>query len=151
MFDVGRYSFAPHKVVWQGMGAYRMQAAVQEAFAGKPVMSNQAVQPFIAVRDADEAHYLAACLNSPLFEFAVICHGQAGGKSFAQPGILQHLYIPPFVGSHRDHQEMVYQSRGAHAGQLDEQGLLAASAAVWGLQDQEVCDVLESLTILSKT
>lgn len=151
MFDVGHYSFSAHKVIWQGMGAFSMQAAVQETFAGKAVMSNQAVQPFMVAQHSDEAHYLAACLNNPLFDFAVICHGQAGAKSFAQPGILQHLYIPPYDAHNPDHQRMAAQSRQAHDGQPDEQALLQASAAIWGLPDHEVYDVLDSLRLFDSS
>lgn len=147
MFDVGRYSFAAHKVIWQGMGAFSMQAAVQQPLGGKAVMSNQAVQPFIAAQHSDEAHYLAACLNNPLFDFAVICRGQAGAKSFAQPGMLQHLYIPRYDAHNPDHQRMAQLSRQAHDGQPDEGALLQGSAAVWGLSDDEVLDVLESLRL----
>lgn len=148
MFDVGSYSFAPYKVIWQGMGANSMAAAVQQPVAGKPVMSNQAVQPFIATQSSDEAHYLAACLNNPLFGFAVLCHSQAGGKSFAQPGTLQHLYIPRYEATNPQHQRMVALSQQAHAGQIDDEALLQAAAEIWGLNDQEVADVLDSLAIL---
>lgn len=115
MFDVGKYSFAPVKVVWQGMGVRTMQAVVVSAEAGRAVMSNQAMHPFIPFENETEAHYVAACLNSPVFNLAVLSHTQAGGKSFAQPGLMQRLYLPAYDSSDALHGALAHLSRRAHA------------------------------------
>jgi len=115
MFDVGKYSFAPIKVVWQGMGVRMMQAVVVTAEADRPVMSNQAMHPFIPFEDETEAHYVAACLNSAVFGLAVLSHTQAGGKSFAQPGLMQRLFLPAYDPSVSLHRALAELSRRAHA------------------------------------
>lgn len=145
MFNIGTYSLAPYKVVWNGMGKQRMEAAVVSSRNGKPILSNQAMHPFIGVYNEDEAHYLAACLNSLPFDYAVVCHTQVGGKSFAQPGILNVLRIPQYQASLRLHQQMTALSRSSHLGKPDAASLTHLSAQLWGLSEQEVKHVRDSL------
>lgn len=148
MFDVGTYTFAPVKVVWKGFGTAQMRAAVITTQADKPIMTNQAMHPFIGLEDEDEAHYLAACLNSAPFEFAVLSHTQAGSKSFAQPGILKELRLPHFEPENGVHQHLADLSRNAHAGTPDDTSIAEATAHIWGLSPQQLRDVQESLTEL---
>ncbi|MEO1289646.1 MAG: N-6 DNA methylase, partial [Chloroflexota bacterium] len=74
MFDIGEYTFRKYKVIWHGFGKKRMEAVVVGSIDDKLIMGNQAMHPFIGLNDEDEAHYLAACLNSAPFEFAVLSH-----------------------------------------------------------------------------
>jgi methylase of polypeptide subunit release factors len=154
MFDIGDYSFAPVKVVWQGMGKVTMQAAVitQAAIAAhdsaKPIMPNQAMHPFIPLQNEDEAHYLAACLNSVPFMLAVRSHTQPGGKSFAQPGILKVLRLPRYNARKSLHRQLVQLSRCAHAGQLDTEDHTVLAAQVWDLSVAELAAVLEAWATL---
>ena len=153
MFDVGPYTFAPHKVVWQGLGENRMRAAVISQQDGKAIISNQAMHPFIAVETAREAHYLAACLNSAPFEFAVLSHTQVGGKSFAQPGILNMLRLPRFQAGLHSHESMADLSEAAHNAPAEtipviEAALHQQSAPVWGLSAGDVGEILAALQAL---
>jgi hypothetical protein len=145
MFDVGDYTFAPFKVVWQGFGAKSMQAVVIASEHGKPIMTNQAMHPFIGVYDENEAHYLAACMNSVPFEYAVISHTQSGGKSFAQPGILTTIRLPRYAPENTVHQQLAALSRQAHQGKPDNKAIAEYAAHIWGLSAQELADVQESL------
>lgn len=144
MFDVGDYTFAPVKVVWQGMGNFTMQAAVV-APSAKSIMPNQAMHPFVALDNEDEAHYLTACLNSAPFTLAVRSHTQPGGKSFAQPGILKVLRIPRYETANPVHQQLSRLSRNAHAGIINEQEIDILAARVWGLSSSELEAVVEAL------
>lgn len=148
MFNVGDYTFMPYKVVWHGFGKSRMHAVVIGEQAGKPIMSNQAMHPFIGVNDADEAHYLAACLNSAPFEYAVLSHTQQGGKSFAQPGILQTLRIPHYDANLSYHRDLARLSRMAHAGDINDDAIAEASASVWNLSTNELDELRNSLSAL---
>jgi len=152
MFDVGDYTLSPIKVIWQGLGRREMRAAVVNTGADKPLICNQAMHPFIALTDADEAHFLAACLNSAPFEFAVISHTQYGGKSFAQPGILKRLNLPQYNPHAPLHQQLSHYSRQAHIAVQNgdsptaiEQQIHALAASLWGLTDREWQDVQHSL------
>lgn len=67
MFGVGAYTLAPYKVVWRYI-AEEMTAAV--------VGDGQAIIPdhrlmMVVTESADEAHYLAACLNSSISRLIV--------------------------------------------------------------------------------
>ena len=144
MFDVGTYTFTPVKTVWQGFGS-EMQAAVITQQGAKAVMCNQAMHPFIGLQHEDEAHYLAALLNSAPFEYAVISHTQQGGKSFAQSGILETLRLPAFNPEQRVHRELARLSWEAHAGNPQPVAIAEAAAEVWKLTPQELDDVIQSL------
>lgn len=148
MFDIGDYSLAPFKVVWQGFGTHTMQAAVVGSVAGKAVLSNQAMHPFIGLHDEDEAHYLAACLNSAPFEYAVLSYSQKGSKSFAQPGLLKRLRLPRYEADNPLHQRLVQHSRAAHAGPPDDAAIAEAAAQLWRLSPAQLADVLENLAQL---
>lgn len=158
MFAVGLYSFAPWKVVWLGFGATEMKAAVVGSVGGKPVMTNQAMHPFVSLDKEDEAHYLCACLNSSVVNLAVISHTQLGGKSFAQSNILERIRIPRFDPGNPVHIRLAELSKEAHAAAArgDAQGLRAIeaeidqqAAQVWGLRAEELQAVQESLSELS--
>jgi hypothetical protein len=148
MFDVGDYSFAPYKVLWHGFGKHEMAAAVVGTVHDKPIMSNQAMHPFIGLDDENEAHYLAACLNSKPFDYAVISHTQSGGKSFAQAAILTMLHIPKYQAENSLHCELAQLSRAAHLGQVDDNAIAEASADLWQLTKEELKAIRESLAEL---
>lgn len=145
MFDIGDYTFLPYKVVWHGFGKKRMHAVVVSSVEGKAIMSNQAMHPFVGLENEDEAHYLAGLLNSAPFEFAVLSHTQPGGKSFAQPGILETLRLPQFEKDTLSHQTLVRLSRDAHRGKIDDEAIAQASASVWDLTASELLELQESL------
>ena len=145
MFDIGQYTFNPYKVLWHGFGKQRMQAAVVGSIDDKPIMSNQAMHPFVGLQNENEAHFLAACLNSAPFEFAVLSHTQSGGKSFAQPGILNTLRLPQYQAKNPVHQQLVTLSRAAHQGKIDDKAIAEASADIWGLSPSELQELQESL------
>ncbi len=145
MFDVGTYTFAPVKVVWKGFGTKRMKAAVITTQAGKPIMTNQAMHPFIGLWNESEAYFLAACLNSAPFEYAVLSQGQVGGKSFAQPGLLKLLRLPRYQATNSLHQELETLSRDAHAGSPDDAAIAETAGKLWGLSTTEQHDIWQSL------
>ncbi|PXA16824.1 type I restriction endonuclease subunit M, partial [Staphylococcus pseudintermedius] len=62
MFNVGLYTDAPFKVVWNRMGV-RLSAAVVGAAEGKLVLP-QETHAFFPVSSQEEGDYLAALLNS---------------------------------------------------------------------------------------
>jgi hypothetical protein len=158
--DISTYTFAPWKVVWLGFGATEMQAAVVGLVDGKPVMTNQAMHPFVPLDREDEAHYLCACLNSSVVNLAVISHTQLGGKSFAQSNILEHIRIPRFDPKNPVHLRLAELSMLAHEAAKvgDEMRLREIEAEIdlwvaklWNLTDDELRDIQQSLAELSET
>jgi len=158
--DISTYTFAPWKVVWLGFGATEMQAAVVGLVDGKPVMTNQAMHPFVPLDREDEAHYLCACLNSSVVNLAVISHTQLGGKSFAQSNILEHIRIPRFDPKNPVHCRLAELSMQAHeAAKIGDEMRLREieaeidrwAAKLWNLTDDELRDIQQSLAELSET
>ncbi|MCA9892925.1 MAG: N-6 DNA methylase [Anaerolineae bacterium] len=149
MFDVAMYSFAPYKVVWQGIGAQSVQAAVCSPFDGLPVMTNQAMHPFVGLEDADEAHYLAACLNSLPFEYALLAHSQAGSQSFAQAGMLNRLHVPAYNKVAALHRDLAAFSYAAHEGDIGS-GLDDLAAHLWSITPTELEAMRQSIHIWRK-
>lgn len=175
MFDIGAYTFAPVKVVWQGFGVREMRAAAVLAGTDKPVMTNQAMHPAISLGldpacpglgalDAehperryyeDEAHYISAAMNSAPFAFAVMSHTQVGSKSFAQPGILNSLRLLRYDAGDERHQQLAQLAREAHDATDDavlkalEGDIDRVAGQLWGVAEHQLDDVRESLTQLS--
>jgi hypothetical protein len=160
MRNVAKYTFAPYKVVWAGFGVSRMMAAVVGEVAGKAVIANQAMHPFIDVESETEAHFLCACLNSAPFDIGVQSHTQRGGKSFAQPNILEHLCIPRFDPQNPLHQSLASLSRRAHElvaqGKASQEELRRVqeeidhkAAELWGLSEEELEEIKRSLAEIS--
>jgi hypothetical protein len=151
MFNVGKYTFAPWKVVWGRLGN-RLEAAV----VARDILPQETITLIPSSSEA-EAHYLAATVNSLPFQFAAYAYSQAGGKSFGSPHLLENIHIPRFDPQGSVHQELVQLSREAHrmAVAEDEKGLKAVqegidstAARLWGLTKDELTDVRLSLAEL---
>ena len=135
-----------------------MKAAVVGLVDGKPVMTNQAMHPFVPLGKKDEAHYLCACLNSSVVNLAVVSHTQLGGKSFAQSNILKHIRIPRYNPQDAVHRRLAELSQAAHeAAQREDAAELARieaeidrqAAQLWGLSEAELREIQQSLAEVS--
>lgn len=63
MYSVAEYTFAPHKVVWMDISD-TMKAAAVTGGRGNNLVVPEHTAIFVEVDSAEEAHYLAAVLNS---------------------------------------------------------------------------------------
>lgn len=131
-----------------------MKVAVVGTVDGKPIMTNQAMHPFIPLEHEDEAHHMCASMNSSPFELAVRAHTQEGGKSFAQSNILQHIRIPKYNSADPVHQALAEVSQEAHAAAAQgnterlaeiEETVDQLAAQLWGLTDRELAEIRKSL------
>ncbi|HEY3352234.1 MAG TPA: hypothetical protein VGQ83_03230 [Polyangia bacterium] len=131
IYNVGDYTFAPHKVVWAEQ-ARTLAAAV----AGPRRLAHVGVRPvvpdhkvfFVACAGAEAAHYLCALLNSPAITAAadsVTAKRQVGA-------LFRHLRLPPFDPRAPAHRALARFSRAAHAagGAFDPARLAALAARV---------------------
>jgi len=112
MFAVGKYTFAPYKVVWPRM-ASSLEAVVVGPIGSTPVFPQETLT-FIPLDDPVEAHYICALLNSTPVGFAARAYSQVGGKGFASPHLLRYLRIPRFDPSKKNHQSAASLSARAH-------------------------------------
>jgi SAM-dependent methyltransferase len=154
---VGTYTFAPWKVVWTRLA--RIEAAVVGLHEGKPIVPQETVT-LVECSSANEAHYICALVNSSPFQFAAISYSQEGGKSMGSMHILEHIRIPRFDRKNPVHLRLAELSKQAHEAvkvgdetrlreiesEIDRQ-----AAKLWGLSDDELRDIQQSLAELSET
>lgn len=147
MYNVGEYTVAPHKVVWRRMDRL-VRAAVLETrevpFLGSRPVLCQETCAMIATESGEEAHYLAALLNSSIVGFLAQAHNVRGGKGFGSPGMLEYLGIRRFDVQNADHQELASLGRAAQHAQANgrdlrtiEQEIDAKAALVYKITPTE--------------
>ncbi|MDX9911427.1 MAG: N-6 DNA methylase [Phycisphaerales bacterium] len=113
MFDIGPYTLAPYKAVWHRM-VTPIEAAVVGSAHGIPIIPHE-VHVFVGTNREDEAHYIAAFVNSAPFNFAAVSYSQSGGKGFGSSHLLEHLCVPTFDPSSPAHARLAQYSVEAHA------------------------------------
>ncbi|MFW6116180.1 MAG: N-6 DNA methylase [bacterium] len=152
VFDVGKYTFAPHKVVWCVM-ASEMTAAVVGTRDRKPI-TPQSIVAFVATESDDEAHFICAVMNAAPFNFALQSYSQKGGKSFGTPSILENVRVPQYDVANPAHRQLAALSQKAHtataAGEVGRVVRIEAeidqeTAQLWALTDDELLDIHRSL------
>ena len=94
MFNVGPYTLAPIKVVWNRMGN-RLAAAVVSNQEGRLVLP-QETHCFFGAESLDEADFLTALLNSRWVQRLLERFSPTSSKSFATPRIIHRLRIGRF-------------------------------------------------------
>jgi hypothetical protein len=137
MYNVGPYTYRPLKVVWRRMDKRLRAVVVDERQC--PLLGRRAIVPqetcvFIPCDSLDEAHYLAALLNSRPVGSLVAAHSVAGGKGFGTPSILDYLALRRYDATHPDHQTLSSLSRQAHNGGTLTEIELAIDEAVERMQ-----------------
>jgi hypothetical protein len=88
---VGKYSFAPYKVVWEAYGKHTFAPRVFSAFEGKPWQPNQAMHAFIPCSTAREAESLLEQLRSSQIERYLKSLNIEGTCNWAQPGRIKRF------------------------------------------------------------
>jgi hypothetical protein len=156
MFDVGDYTFAPWKVVWTRIA--RIEAAVVGALDGKAVIPQETVT-LVECVSHNEAHYIAALVNSAPFQFAAVAYSQEGGKSMGSMHVLEHIRIPRYDPSNPGHRQLADLSQEAHEAarvgdekhlQMIEAEIDRRAAMLWGLSDEELREIQKSLREVSE-
>jgi hypothetical protein len=155
--NVNEATFAPCKVVWPNMGN-RLDAAVVSVHQGKPIVP-QHIVTVLSLESPEEAHYVAAVVNSLPFQFSAHSYS-SGGKSFATPQILENLRVPRYDPVNPVHQRLAALSQqahnldpAAHTGDKTAQSQLRqvedqvdqATAELWGLTKEELREIQEGL------
>jgi hypothetical protein len=154
MFAVGTYTFAPWKVVWREV-AHTLDAAVDPPFDDKPAVPDHTLI-LIDCACKEEAHYLCAALNSSPARLGV----QAYIVLHPDPHILEHIRIPRFDPKNPVHLRLAELSEQTHeAAKIgDEMRLREIEAEIdrrgaelWGLTEDELRELQQSLAELSET
>jgi len=160
MYNLGEYTYAPFKVVWNQMGN-RLTACVisfaDDPFLGRKIILPEHVLAFIPTDNEDEAHYLCAILNSSIAD--LILRSIAGGtKSFGTPKIIEDtLNLKKYDTTNKHHTKLATLSKKAHnlaqQNQTDklekvEQEIDKTVAQLYGITEDELKEIKKCLAIL---
>jgi hypothetical protein len=159
VYNFGPYTFSPCKVVWTRVGIDIKSAVVGNQNSG--LFDNRIVIPietvvFVPFDNMDEAHYFCSVLNSNASRFIIIAYSNKGTGSFGSPHILEHVGIPKFDAKNQTHQNLCSLSKDCHkkvtsgvsVTDLEEQ-IDDLAAQLWGLTNDEMKSIKESLAILN--
>jgi len=140
LYDIKAYSFTAWKVVWPRI-ASEVKAAVVGRESGKCILPQETLC-LVGLDCEEEAHYLAGVMNSRLFNFAVNCYSQSGGKSFASTHVLRQISVPRYDAGDRSHGRIVALATACRDAASAEDGdelarleadLDAAVSDLWGI------------------
>lgn len=109
MYLVSEQTFRPHKVVWMDISNVMKAVVVSSQEDKLPIPEHTAM--FISVRSADEAHYLAAVLNSKPASSAIAGYIVDNHVS-THPA--ENIILPKFNRHDTLHQQLAKLSRRAH-------------------------------------
>ncbi|MFA0781360.1 MAG: hypothetical protein RJAPGHWK_002888 [Candidatus Fervidibacter sp.] len=153
VMDIGTYTFAPWKVVWREQ-ASTMTASVVSPKNGKPAVPDHKLM-LVDCQSEEEAYFVCACLNSSIGQMVAVSYAV---EIQMDPHILEHIRIPRYDPEDPVHRRLAELSHEAHAAAKaeDETSRLRAieaeidreAAKLWGLSDEELREVQESLAEL---
>lgn len=149
MFNIGEYTFAPYKVVWPWISSHMVAAVVE----GSEIIPEHNIL-FYSVDDPDEAHYLAALMNSSLVSclMSALCTG--GGGGMAAPSSVEKIGVVKFDQSNRVHLQLSMLSKEAHAVVAGNPGRAIGvieheidelAAGLWGITSAELDAIRKAL------
>ena len=153
MYNVGNYTFATHRVVWREQSAIFKCCVVPDS-DGAPFVAD-AKLIVVECRSAEEAYFLAGCLNSSPARFLI--------ESYAieiqvSTHVLSHVRVPEYAGSEIQ-KDIAKKSRLCHTAakkdKNDEVATLEAEidelvAAVWGLSKDELKAVQRTVSEMER-
>lgn len=147
LYDIGPYTFQPHKVVWMRLSD-RMKAAVDSTGA----MPDNGGVTFVGFSDLTEAHYFCSVLNSSLFGFAVSSFSVAGTGTWGSPHILRHVKVPTYDTQNSLHNELATLSEEAHQATNDgnpvddiEYRIDRLAAQLWNIDEAALNEIHQCL------
>jgi hypothetical protein len=165
MFAVGDYTLAPFKVVWRYIASEMTACVVGKR--GEPLTIPDHRLMLVPTDTPEEAHYIAAALNSSVGRFVV---GAFVIGTQISAGVLEKVAVPRFSPPNPVHQRLAALSQRAHevAGELStdpptdkrtalqqelakiEAQVDQAAAQLWGITAQELAEVQRNLAELNE-
>lgn len=154
MYNVGNYTFAPYRVIWREQSATFKCCVVPDS-DGPPFIAD-AKLIVVECSSSDEAHFLAACLNSSPARFLIQSYVIEVQVS---THVLSHVRIPDYDASPL-HKDLAKKSRSCHtaAAKSDakqihmlELEIDKLAAKLWGITDDELKATQEALAETGKS
>ncbi len=155
MYAISGLTFAPYKVVWREM-ASNFTAAVSGETDGKVHIPDHKLM-LVPCKTETEAHYLCALLNSSPVGLSVLA---TVIQIQFDPHILTRIGIPKFDPKNETHKALAAASKAAHKAAAKDKGdkvmeleeeIDGLAQIIWGLDDDELGDIKESLRELGGT
>ena len=128
MYAISDYTFAPYKVVWMDISA-TVKATVVAGSGGNDMPLPEHTVMFLTTNSEDEAHYVAAILNSQPVD-TVVAGYIVDNHLSTHP--IENVVIPKFDTTKATHKRLASLSRKAHraATQGDDEGVDNAEQAI---------------------
>ena len=162
MYNLGRYTFSPYKVVWNRIGS-KITACVislvKDKILGERIILPSENTTFVPTESENEAHFICSILNSSIVDL-MICgiSGGSGFTSFGTPKIIENtIRIPKFEVHNAIHSKLAELSKKAHeiASKEEEEELREVEeeidrqvARLFGLSEEEMGDVNDALRVV---
>ena len=91
LLGVGRYSFAPFKVIWEAYGKNEFKPIILDSIAGQMWQGNQAMHAFVPCWTECDAQRIKTALESPAIPMLLRQLNGAGKCNWAQPGKIKKI------------------------------------------------------------
>ena len=151
IFNIGDYTFANWKVVWREQ-ARGLTAAVLGPVNGKPIVPDHKLM-MVEAGSKEEAHYLAATLNSSASRLAVAAYAV---EISIDTHVLSNIAIPRFDSKNTVHRNLAKLGERAHQAKSQQNLSLLQqtevevqvdkeAAALWDLTEAEMIEIKRSL------
>lgn len=154
IYNVGPYTFQPHKVVWREQASF-LTAAVASVREGERAIIPDHKLMLCPGKSEDEAHYLCALLNSIPAQFIVKGYSL---ETSISTHVFNYVRIVEFDPKDKSHRALAANSHSLHEAtaasdtaklkSLEVENLELA-AAYWNLEKSEVTDIEASLKELA--
>ena len=109
LLGVGRYSFAPHKIVWEAYGKSYFEPVILNNRNGQEWQANQSLHAFIPCWDEGQAKRIHAALRHPGIPTLLRQLNGNGKCNWAQPGKIKQILS---LGEPEYHQPLLPLSPG---------------------------------------
>ena len=156
MFNAGEYTFAPYKLVWRYIASEMTSAVLINKNDDKLVIPDHRLI-IVPLDNADEAYYLAGCLNNSISRFIVSCF--IIGTQISTH-VLEKLKIPNYNPTHDNHKIISSLSAKAHIAAKNENIIILEkledeidlhAAQLWGLSEVELKEIKKGLAEVAKS
>jgi hypothetical protein len=91
LLGVGKYSFAPHKVMWEAYGRKTFSPKIFSGDDGLCWQGNQSLHAYVPCDDSDGAERICASLRNPFVQHYLSSQLMEGTCNWAQPGRVSKL------------------------------------------------------------
>lgn len=151
MYNVGRYTLAPWKVLWPEVGDTVRAGVVgpTSSDSEKPTVPDHTVVA-VGCRNSEEAHFICALLNSGPAQLLV----RGYIALHPSPHILDHVRIPHYKEKQPLHKLLAKLSENAHRATRDcrsevvneiEREIDKAAGKLWDINDKELMQIQRAL------